>query len=164
MGLDKRLATVKRNLPSVARSLGFDARVTSAYRSTSKQAWLYNRWLAGLQEYPVAPPGTSDHERGLALDVVSTNPNKLVSLLTSAGLSWAGPDDPVHFSLKGLQSQATKKSATQAYREEVGYLVPAELTQLPFVGEIFGIMRDPGGVEKKKLSTLADVLLSLIGL
>ena len=164
MPLHPSLTAIRRNLPSVARSLGFQARVTSAYRSTAKQAWLYNRYLQGLQEYPVAPPGTSDHEKGLALDVVSTNPDKLVSLLTSAGLSWAGPADPVHFSLKASQSAATKKSAKQAYREEVGYLIPPELTQLPMVGEVFGVLRDPGGVEKKKLSTLADVFLSLIGL
>jgi len=69
----------------------------------------------------------------------------------------------VHFSLKGLQPQAKKKTATQAYREEVGYKIPAVLTQLPAVGEIFGVLRDPGGVEKKKVATLADVFLSLIG-
>lgn len=49
--------------------------------------------------YPVAPPGTSDHEKGLALDIVSTNPPELVRLLTSVGLFWAGEADPVHFSL-----------------------------------------------------------------
>lgn len=103
MGLNPTLATIKRNLPGVARSLGFSARVTSAYRSRSKQAWLYNRWLQGLQEYPVAPPGTSDHERGLALDVVSTNPDELVRLLTEVGLFWAGPSDPVHFSMVAPQ-------------------------------------------------------------
>jgi len=89
--------------------MGFNARVTSAYRSSKKQAELYRRYLAGLQPYPVAPPGTSDHERGLALDVVSTDPNKLVALLTSAGLSWLGPADPVHFYLAAGKSQAKAK-------------------------------------------------------
>lgn len=103
MPLHRDLATIKRNLPRVARSLGFDARVTSGYRSTRKQAWLYNRWINGLQDYPVAPPGTSDHEKGLALDVVSTNTDKLVSLLASVGLTWAGPSDPVHFTLVARQ-------------------------------------------------------------
>jgi hypothetical protein len=99
MGLHPTLAAVRRNLPAVARSNGFSARITSAYRSHAKQAWLYDRYIRGLQQYPVAPPGTSDHERGLALDVVSTDTRKLVNLLTSIGLSWAGPVDPVHFSL-----------------------------------------------------------------
>lgn len=109
MPLHPYLATIRRNLPRVARTMGFQARVTSAYRSPAKQAWLYKRWLAGLQPYPVAPPGTSDHERGLALDVVSTNPAQLVSLLRSAGLSWQGPGDPVHFYLSSLKSQAVAK-------------------------------------------------------
>lgn len=115
MGLHPTLARIKRNLPGVARELGFSARVTSAYRSRSKQAWLYNRWLQGLQEYPVAPPGTSDHERGLALDVVSTNPDELVRLLTEVGLFWAGPSDPVHFSMVGpeIASYAQKPEIRQ---------------------------------------------------
>lgn len=112
MGLHPTLAKIRRNLPAVARSLGFQARVTSGYRSSKKQAWLYDRWQRGLQAYPVARPGTSDHEKGLALDVVSTDTNKLVSLLTAAGLSWLGPADPVHFSLTGLKTQTSAKKAT----------------------------------------------------
>lgn len=103
MPLHPTLRAISRNLPSVARSLGFSARVTSGYRSRAKQTWLYNRWLAGLQEYPVAPPGTSDHEKGLALDVVSTDPDALVALLREVGLYWAGPSDPVHFSMVAPQ-------------------------------------------------------------
>ena len=106
MGLHPSLAAIRRNLPGVARSLGFSARVTSGYRSPKKQAALYSRWLRGLQPYPVAPPGTSDHERGLAIDVVSTNTPALVALLTSAGLFWAGEADPVHFSLVRHRTQA----------------------------------------------------------
>lgn len=109
MPLHPYLATIRRNLPRVARSLGFQARVTSAYRSTKKQAELYRRYQAGLQPYPVAPPGTSSHEKGLALDVVSTDTNKLVALLTSAGLSWAGQGDPVHFQLTSLKSVPSAK-------------------------------------------------------
>lgn len=105
-GLHPKLATVKRNLPRVARSMGFEARVTSGYRTRAKQAWLYNRYLKGLSNYPASPPGTSDHEKGLALDVVSTNPQKLVSLLTSVGLYWAGPADDIHFSLNPPRTQA----------------------------------------------------------
>lgn len=108
-GLNPTLRTIVRNLPSVAKSLGFSARVTSAYRSSKKQAQLYQRYLQGLQPYPVAPPGTSDHEKGLAIDVVSTNPPELVRLLTSVGLFWAGESDPVHFSLVTHHPQITAK-------------------------------------------------------
>lgn len=112
--LDRRLATIARNLPRVAKSQGFEARVTSGYRSRAAQARLYQRYLAGLQPYPVAPPGTSDHEKGIALDVVTTNLNKLVPLLASVGLNWYGPGDPVHFTLAAVKSQATKKNKSLA--------------------------------------------------
>lgn len=103
MPLDPKLAKIKRNLPAVAKSQGFNARVTSGYRTKAAQTKLYKRYLQGLQQYPVAVPGTSDHEKGKALDVVSTDTAKLVALLTAAGLSWAGPSDPVHFSMIGPQ-------------------------------------------------------------
>ena len=108
-GLHPRLATIARNLPRVARAYGFNARVTSGYRSPKKQAWLYDRYLRGLQPYPVAPPGHSEHEKGLAIDVVTTDLSKLVSLLTQVGLFWAGPSDPVHFQTKPLYVEATPK-------------------------------------------------------
>lgn len=111
MALHPTLAAIKRNLPKVAKANGFQARVTSGYRTRAAQKKLYDRYLQGLQPYPVAKPGTSDHEKGLALDVVSTDTNKLVALLTDVGLFWAGPTDPVHFSMvvAPKASQAQKK-------------------------------------------------------
>jgi len=108
-GLNPGLARIARNLPRVAAANGFRARVTSGYRSRAAQTKLYNRYLAGLQPYPVAVPGTSDHEKGIALDVVATDVQKLAALLASVGLNWAGPSDPVHFTLAPLKSQAKKK-------------------------------------------------------
>jgi hypothetical protein len=35
----------------------------------------------------------------LAIDVLSTNTSALVNLLTSVGLVWAGPGDPIHFQI-----------------------------------------------------------------
>lgn len=154
MPLNPTLATIRRNLPAVARSLGFSARVTSAYRSRSKQAWLYNRWLAGLQEYPVAPPGTSDHEKGLALDVVSTNLGKLVDLLTSVGLSWAGPNDPVHFSMIGpqiaAQPQKKKKSTVVHVAEELFTPPPLKMVQF---------FKDPIATVKENVELAIQVVL-----
>lgn len=79
--------------------MGFEAEVTSGFRTRAKQKELYELWKAGAHPYPVARPGTSDHEIGMAIDVVSNNEKLLVELLTQAGLHWAGPDDRVHFSL-----------------------------------------------------------------
>jgi len=160
MGLHPTLVTIRRNLPSVARSMGFQARVTSGYRSPKKQAWLYDRYLRGLQPYPVAPPGTSDHEKGLAIDVVSTNPDKLVSLLTSVGLFWGGPSDPVHFSMIGRRraAQPQIKQAYKSYREEVGSKIPSALSFIPGIGSIFSALSDPEAFGELAFSTLLDVI------
>lgn len=159
-GLVQPLRAIARNLPSVAQSLGFAARVTSGYRSSRKQAELYDRYLRGLQPYPVAPPGTSDHERGLAIDVVSTDIAQLVRLLASVGLSWAGPADPVHFSLAPRKSQARAISAASAsWTSGPGASIPAALSYLPGgLGTAFSVARDPWGTAKNLGKTLLTAI------
>ena len=93
------LKTVARNLPKVAASQGFQVRITSGYRSRAQQAKLYNDYVTGKALYPANPPGQSAHEYGLALDILSTNTNALVNMLSSVGLLWAGPGDPIHFQM-----------------------------------------------------------------
>lgn len=51
----------------IAESIG--GHVTSGYRSRAKQEQLYADKLAGRHQGPVAKPGTSDHERGQAIDI-----------------------------------------------------------------------------------------------
>lgn len=78
--------------------------VTSGYRSTTEQARLYRRFLAGLMPGPVAPPGRSLHEQGRAIDVLATS--EALSLAGAAweakGGTWGGrfhtvDSDPIHF-------------------------------------------------------------------
>jgi LAS superfamily LD-carboxypeptidase LdcB len=81
-----------------AERRGSTVTVTSVRRSRAEQRALYLRYLRGQSRYPVAPPGRSDHERGLALDLVTTpdiNPQ-----LGAVWVSWGGrwsPADAVHF-------------------------------------------------------------------
>jgi hypothetical protein len=63
---------------------------------------LYNDWYRGLSKYPVARPGTSRHEKGMALDILSTNTGALVAMLNSVGLVWGGPADPIHFEIPAV--------------------------------------------------------------
>jgi hypothetical protein len=78
---------------------GFQVRITSGWRSRATQTKLYNDYIRGASTYPVAKPGTSKHEKGLALDILSTNTTALVKLLTSVGLVWGGIKDPIHFQI-----------------------------------------------------------------
>lgn len=85
--------------------------ITSAYRSPAAQAQLYERFLAGEGGlYTVQPPGRSQHERGLAVDIARTNrrardedgsPDPLLieagGEWRALGGTWGGEKDPVHF-------------------------------------------------------------------
>jgi len=70
--------------------------VTSVRRSRSQQLALWRN--RANNPYPVAPPGSSKHELGLAWDMVGDR-----SRLEAAGAlwkSWGGkwwPADPIHF-------------------------------------------------------------------
>lgn len=76
---------------------GLRPRVTSAYRSIREQEILWNRRQRGQHPLPVAFPGTSMHNYGLAVDLVSDNNEALGRYWQSLGGVWGGKSDPVHF-------------------------------------------------------------------
>lgn len=89
-----------KQLLSLAPSVGVRTlRVTSVKRSRAQQSALYASFLAGRASYPVAKPGTSRHELGLAWDMV-TEPYSALWLLgdiwKKAGGFWFAAD-PIHF-------------------------------------------------------------------
>ena len=80
--------------------LGEPVPITSGFRSTEEQATLYAR--RSDNPYPVAPPGSSMHERGLAVDVPAAFVPRLLSVAAQAGLCQPYPEsDPIHFEVCG---------------------------------------------------------------
>ena len=84
--LDEKAAESAKELVAAARKAGFDMVLCSAYRTVEKSAELYSRKVnqfinAGYDEATakieaakwVAPPGTSEHHTGLAMDLVSSD-------------------------------------------------------------------------------------------
>lgn len=72
--------------------------VTSGYRSPAEQAALWAR--RDVNPYPVAAPGTSQHERGRAVDVPRSFVPLLLAVAGRVGLCHPYPEsDPVHFEL-----------------------------------------------------------------
>lgn len=98
-GLQPQLKRSLALLVDTLRGLGYTARYTSGYRSIEKQRTLYNAWLRrGKTGLPAAPPGTSAHNYGLAVDVVTDAPDQVKQFAADiAGLVWFGPSDPVHY-------------------------------------------------------------------
>jgi hypothetical protein len=93
------LAPVMRAALARAEALlGTPVPVTSGYRSRAQQAALYARRASN--PYPVAAPGTSRHELGLAVDVPLSFVPRLLSVAPSVGLCQPYPrTDPVHFEI-----------------------------------------------------------------
>lgn len=82
------------------RAEGIPFRVTSTKRSRAEQQKLFDRFQRGESDLPAAPPGTSKHELGRAIDVVFETEDDLadaVELAADQDLDWFGMDDPVHF-------------------------------------------------------------------
>lgn len=73
--------------------------VTSVYRSYSQQLALWRN--RHNNPYPVAPPGYSDHERGLAWDMVG--PRRQLEDAGRLWSAWGGfwsPRDRIHFAVR----------------------------------------------------------------
>jgi hypothetical protein len=85
-------------LARAGQVLGTPVPVTSGFRSAADQRRL---WLGrDRNRYPVAPPGSSMHERGLAVDVPATFADRLAAVAGETGLCRPFPvADPVHFEL-----------------------------------------------------------------
>jgi hypothetical protein len=77
---------------------GKTVEVTSAVRDSAKQAELYQAYVEGRSKFPAAPPGTSKHERGLAVDISQAVADDMdrMGLLKKYGLSRPVANDPVH--------------------------------------------------------------------
>ena len=90
-------------LAALARAeqlIGRPVPITSGYRSPGEQASLWARRASN--PYPVAPPGTSMHELGLAVDVPLSFMPSFVAIAPEVGLCHPYPDtDPVHFEVCG---------------------------------------------------------------
>ena len=99
-GLEPATALAAAKLITWCAHYGITIRIVSGRRSTQKQAELYYTRRGVAPGVPVARPGTSTHEKGIAFDAAwDYGWWRAVSYLaTQAGLKWGGWSDPVHFS------------------------------------------------------------------
>lgn len=96
-GLDDRLVSA---VTAAGVLLGEPVPIVSGFRSRAEQERLWAR--RQTNPYPVAPPGTSLHERGLAIDVPPMFVARLAAVAGAVGLCHPLPlTDPVHFVLCG---------------------------------------------------------------
>lgn len=98
-GTGDRTGLAPAMLAALARAdglLGHPVDVVSGLRTRTEQQALWDR--RHTNPYPVARPGSSDHERGLAIDVSRSAAAELAAVARGAGLCQPLPEtDPVHF-------------------------------------------------------------------
>lgn len=101
-GLDPRLRPLANWWVSVLREYGQNPVITSGRRSAASQRKLYAEYLAGRNPYPVAKPGTSRHEKGMAFDLVVKDPQLVGTIWNELypGVTVWYPKDPVHFEVR----------------------------------------------------------------
>jgi hypothetical protein len=102
-GLNDKLGdAVTRAAEEYKATTGNKIQLNSAKRDPEKQKELYDDWVAkGKKGMPVAPPGTSLHEKGLAVDIQNYNDPAAVAAMNRQGLQQKVAGDPVHFSFDG---------------------------------------------------------------
>ena len=86
--------------------------ITSVRRSPALQARLYRRYIAGQHPYPVAPPGRSLHEQGLAFDITAdaAELRRLGGIWERMGGRWGGRyRDPIHFEAGARMMRSSRK-------------------------------------------------------
>ena len=102
-GTGSRAGLAPAMLAALARAdqlLGREVPITSGYRSFEHQRRLWENRHSN--PYPVARPGRSRHETGLAVDVPSSFVPTLLTVARDAGLCRPLPErDPIHFEVCG---------------------------------------------------------------
>lgn len=104
----------KQGLQQAIQDRGIPMSINSAYRTIAQQLLLY-RW-GGDCGYPVvAPPGESNHQSGLALDV--EDPDGWQPFLEQYGWRRLGDFDPPHFDYVGEGTQDLRDTAMLALQK-----------------------------------------------
>lgn len=90
--------------------------VNSAYRTIAQQLMLFNQFKSGrCGILAAAPPGGSNHQSGLALDI--EDPDRWRPFLEKYGWQWLGPFDPMHFDFIGAGTQDINPIAVEAFQK-----------------------------------------------
>jgi len=135
--LDTSIRDAAKELVRQCGVAGLLPKVTSTLRSTQEQTRLYRAHLAGAGGYPVAPPGLSAHEYGLAFDLV-VSPITYLPDVGAVWISWGGgwsPSDAVHFEYPGAET-----IAQQLFQAGVNNQEPWALKALDF---LLGVVKGP---------------------
>jgi|SRR4028118_237429 Putative peptidoglycan-binding domain-containing protein len=104
----------KQALQLAIQDRGVKMHVNSAYRTIAQQLLLYT-WGSGCGYSVVAPPGESNHQSGLAIDIEDYHGWR--PYLEAHGWRWLGDFDPPHFDYVGGGTTDINRTAMLALQE-----------------------------------------------
>ena len=107
-------APAKASLAKAIQERGKTMTVNSGYRTIAQQLLLFN-WGRGCGYPVVAPPGRSNHQSGLAIDINDHNGWK--PYLQKHGWRWFGNRDKPHFDYVGSGAKDIRKATMQAFQK-----------------------------------------------
>lgn len=88
--------TAKARLKAAIDKRGVTLSINSGFRTFAQQFLLFRlKHIGGCNSNPVAQPGASNHESGIALDI--EEPLTWKPFLEAQGWRWLGPSDPPHY-------------------------------------------------------------------
>jgi hypothetical protein len=125
-----RIITAAKEFNSMT---GSKIAINSAKRDSEDQQRLWDESVTagrpgiGPTGKPIGKPGTSKHERGLAVDIQNYNDPNAVTAMNKQGLFQTVPNDPVHFEMArfgGVFSGPTSGYPVMLHGEEVAMPKP----------------------------------------
>lgn len=150
-----------QDLQQDAADAGIPNQMISGDRSVAKQQQLWNLRQAGQWPNPVAYPGSSMHNRGLAADVAATNPSQQGQLVGMAREPWRGIspganfNDPNHFQMGNANGGPVPAPVTAQAKPSVAPTPGTSLsTQSPYAN-VIGALSD---VAAKPFDQMASAL------
>ena len=156
--LSPEMAVLAPQLLSAARSIDPSFRITSSCRTRQQQTQLYNEFLRGESRLPVAPPGKSLHELGLAVDLARDIDPYADAALASLGRWWSDAgfgwshSDPVHFQLPPIRDRPSARAALSVDPGGNGMLRSPTPSEMPAgslgVRDLQGSYGGPGVAER----------------
>jgi len=131
-GLNPAFATHLSDFEKAALASGIPAHVLSGFRSNAQQQQLFNTHQ-GTGSNPVAPPGQSYHNFGMAADIQADDPKnqaRLGEMASQFGLSTI-PNDPNHFQMANWKPGDPTPSSTVPFTQPNGSVVAGTTLNTP---------------------------------
>lgn len=116
-----------------AKKAGVTIKLSSAWRDSSVQAYLYDLFIRGLGNL-AAPPGSSDHERGIAIDL-------------SSGIPWAQKNCTKYGWYNSGMTFSQKEPWHFDYRGGYTPKKQSQISNLTLIGSIKNIMGEMNETE-----------------